>query len=173
MDNSETEGVPIITETSPSYKNIFGSLERVVDRFGYWRTDFSRIFSGSLLKASGGFFIINAMDILNEQGMWLQLKRALRNRELQIAGYDPFYMMAGAGIKPESIPLDVKVVLIGEPQIYHLLWKMDEDFKRIFKIKAEFDSSMPYNKKNTHQYFQFVRNSVEREDLRPFDVSAM
>jgi len=133
LDNSDTEEIPIIIEKSPSYKNIFGSLERVVDRFGYWRTDFSRIFSGSLLKASGGFFIINATDLLSEPGMWVQLKRALRNREIQIAGYDPFYMMAGAGIKPEPIPLDVKVVLIGEPEIYNLLWKLDEDFKKIFK----------------------------------------
>lgn len=173
LDNSDTETTPIITEKAPSYKNIFGSLERVVDRFGYWRTDFSRIFGGSLLKASGGYFIINAMDILSEPGMWIQLKRALRNRELEIAGYDPFYMMAGSGIKPESIPLDVKVVLIGEPNIYHLLWKMDEDFKKIFKIKAEFDSSMPLNRKNTLQYYKFVKKVVDKEELRPFDLSAL
>lgn len=173
LDNSETETTPIVTEKAPTYKNIFGSLERVVDRFGYWRTDFSRIFGGSLLKASGGYFIINAMDILSEPGMWVQLKRALRNRELEVAGYDPFYMMAGAGIKPESIPLDVKVVLIGEPNVYHLLWQMDEDFKKIFKIKAEFDSSMPLNKKNTLQYFKFIKKVVDKENLPPFDLSSL
>lgn len=173
LDNSDTKEIPIIIEKSPSYKNIFGSLERVVDRFGYWRTDFSRIFSGSLLKASGGFFIINATDLLSEPGMWVQLKRALRNRELQIAGYDPFYMMAGAGIKPEPIPLDVKVVLIGEPEIYNLLWKLDEDFKKIFKVKAEFDSMMPLNQKNMRQYFEFVRRITSDENLLPFDVSGM
>jgi ATP-dependent Lon protease len=173
LDNSDTEEIPIIIEKSPSYKNIFGSLERVVDRFGYWRTDFSRISSGSLLKASGGFFIINATDLLSEQGMWVQLKRALRNREIQIAGYDPFYMMAGAGIKPEPIPLDVKVVLIGEPEIYNLLWRLDEDFKKIFKVKAEFDSMMPLNKKNMRQYFEFVRRITSDENLLPFDLSGM
>ena len=173
LDNAETEGIPIIIEKTPSYKNIFGSLERVVDRFGYWRTDFSRIFSGSLLKASGGFFIINATDLLTEPGMWVQLKRALRNREIQIAGYDPFYMMAGAGIKPESIPLDAKVVLIGEYDIYNLLWRLDEDFKKIFKIKAEFDSSMPLNKRNMNQYFKFVQKVVNNENLTAFDNTGM
>ncbi len=173
LDNSETERVPIIAERSPSYKNIFGSLERVVDRFGYWRTDFTRIYSGSFLKASGGFFIINATDLLSEPGMWMYLKRALRNREIEITGYDPFYMMAGAGIKPDPIPLDVKVVLIGEPDIYRLLWRMDEDFKKIFKVKAEFDSVMKYNKANVRHYFEFVRKIVDEEDLRPFDLSGM
>lgn len=173
LDNSETQKAPIVIEKSPSYKNIFGSLERVVDRFGYWRTDFTRIFSGSLLQASGGFFIINAIDLLSEPGMWTQLKRALRNRELQIAGYDPFYMMAGAGIKPEPIPLDVKVVLIGEPDVYHLLWKMDNDFKKIFKVKAEFDSQMELSKSNIKKYYEFICRVVTDENLLPFDISGM
>lgn len=173
LDNSEAERVPIVIEQSPSYKNIFGSLERVVDRFGYWRTDFTRIYSGSFLKASGGFFIINAMDLLSEPGMWIYLKRALRNREIEITGYDPFYMMAGAGIKPEPIPLDVKVVLIGDPEIYRLLWRLDEDFKKIFKVKAEFDSVMKNTKANLKQYFEFVRKVIDDEKLPPFDISGM
>ncbi len=173
LDNSTTELVPIISEKSPSYKNMFGSLERVVDRFGYWRTDFSRIFSGSLLKASGGFYIIDALDLLSEQGMWLQLKRALRNKEIQIAGYDPFYMMAGAGIKPEPIPLDVKVVLIGEAHIYNLLMRMDPDFKKVFKVKAEFDSTMKATKSNFNNYYQFIKRIILDEQLKTFDISGL
>ncbi|HOP06108.1 MAG TPA: ATP-binding protein [candidate division Zixibacteria bacterium] len=173
LDNAETTHVPIVVEKSPSYKNLFGSLERVVDRFGYWRTDFTRIFSGSLLVASGGFLVINAMDLLTEPNMWIHLKRALRNQEIEIAGYDPFYMMAGSGIKPEPIPLDVKVVMIGEPEIYHLLWRMDEDFKKIFKIKAEFDSSMKFDKHSSEDYFQFVGKLVRNEHLLPFELSGM
>ncbi len=173
LDNSTTEEIPIISEKSPSYKNIFGSLERVVDRFGYWRTDFSRIFSGSLLKASGGFYIMDALDLLSEQGMWIQLKRALRNQEIQIAGYDPFYMMAGAGIKPEPIPLDVKVVLIGEPHIYNLLLRMDPDFKKVFKVKAEFDNSMKANKKNYQHYYEFIKRIILDEQLMTFDISGL
>ena len=171
LDNSATKETPIIIEKSPSYKNMFGSLERVVDRFGYWRTDFSRIFSGSLLKASGGFYIINALDLLSEPGMWIQLKRALRNQELQIAGYDPFYMMAGAGIKPEPVPLEVKVVLIGEPNIYNILWQMDPDFKKIFKVKSEFDSVMENKQKNINHYFKYIKKKIKEEDLKSFDIS--
>ncbi len=173
LDNAETRGVPVVIEKSPSYKNLFGSLERVVDRFGYWRTDFTRIFSGSLLQASGGFLVVHAMDVLMELGVWVHLKRALRNGEIEIAGYDPFYMMAGSGIKPEPIPLDVKVVLIGEPEIYQLLWHWDEDFKKIFKVKAEFDNAMPFNKRNLTRYFEFVRRIVQDENLMPFDISGM
>ncbi len=173
LDNSTTETIPIISEKSPSYKNIFGSLERVVDRFGYWRTDFSRIFSGSLLQASGGFYILNALDLLSEQGMWIQLKRALKNQEIQIAGYDPFYMMAGAGIKPEPIPLNVKVVLIGEPHIYNLLLRMDPDFKKVFKVKAEFDNTMKAVNSNFNYYYQFIKRVILDEQLKTFDISGL
>jgi lon-related putative ATP-dependent protease len=172
-DSSEVDRVPIVIEKSPSYKNLFGSLERVVDRFGYWRTDFTRIFGGSLLQASGGYLVLNAQDVLSEAGVWTHLKRALRNGEIEIAGYDPFYMMAGAGIKPEPIPINVKVVLIGEPRVYHMLWDLDEDFKKCFKVKAEFDSTMKLTRRNTVEYYRFVRSLVAKEDLLAFDLSGM
>ncbi len=173
LDNSGVDKAPIVIETSPTYKNLFGSLERVVDRFGYWRTDFTRIFSGSLLKASGGYLVINVMDILTEPGVWTHLKRTLRNQEIEITGYDPFYMMAGAGIKPEPIPIDVKVVMIGDPNIYHQLWALDEDFKKIFKVKAEFDNVMTLNKRNIKRYFEFVSKVVANDDLPHFELSGM
>ncbi|HVP06520.1 MAG TPA: ATP-binding protein [Candidatus Acidoferrum sp.] len=173
LDNSETERVPIVIEKSPSYKNLFGSLERVVDRYGYWRTDFTRIYSGSLLKADGGFLVINALDLLSEPGVWWPLKRALRNGEVEITAYDPFYMMAGSGIKPEPIPLNVKVVLIGETYLYNMLWRLDEDFKKIFKIKAEFDSVMPLTPDNISDYYRFIRRIIDEEHLLPFDLSGM
>ena len=173
LDNSEADSSPIIIEKSPSYKNLFGSLERVVDRFGYWRTDFTRIYSGSLLRASGGYLVMNATDVFSELGVWIFLKRTMRNGELEIAAYDPFSMMAGSGIKPEPIPLNVKVVLIGDARIYSLLWHYDEDFKKIFKIKAEFDTVMDYRRKNIDDYFSFISRVVYDENLLPFDVSGM
>jgi len=173
LDNSETEQVPIIIEKSPNYKNLFGSLERVVDRFGYWRTDFTRIYSGSMLKANGGFLVLNAMDLLSEPGVWVPLKRALRNGELEIAAYDPLSMMAGSGIKPQPIPIQVKVVIIGEARIYNLLYQLDEDFKKIFKVKAEFDNVMPLDNANLKQYYRFVRHVIDLDDLAPFDITGM
>ena len=173
LDNSASTVAPVILEKSPSYKNLFGSMERVVDRYGYWRTDFTRIFCGSLIKASGGFLVVNALDILTEPGVWTHMKRALRNGEVEISGYDPFYMMAGSGIKPEPIPVDVKVVMIGEPWVYRALWQMDEEFKLIFKVKAEFDSVMPYTTGNTGEYYRFMRRIIDDDHLLPFDRSAM
>lgn len=173
LDNSEATTIPIVIEHSPSYRNLFGSMERVVDRFGYWRTDFTRICAGSLLRATGGFLVINAFDLLSEPGVWYPLKRALRNGELEIAGYDPFYMMAGSGIKPEPIQFSVKVVLIGEPYIYSMLYRLDEDFKKIFRIKAEFDNTMPLNNENIKRYFQFTRRIIDQDQLPPFDLSGL
>ncbi len=173
LDNSETDRTPVVIEKSPSYKNLFGSLERVVDRFGYWRTDFTRIFGGSILKASGGYLVLNAIDVLVEPGVWTHLKRTLRNGTIEITGYDPFYMMAGSGIKPEPIPIDVKVVLIGEPRIYHLLWQADEDFKKIFKVKAEFDTEIKADARNIRSYFEFTRKVIDNEQLLPFDISGL
>ena len=173
LDNAETDRVPIVIEKSPNHKNLFGSVERVVDRFGYWRTDFTRIFSGSILKADGGFLVLNAMDLLSEPGVWMPLKRTLRNGELEVAAYDPLSMMAGSGIKPQPIPINVKVVIIGEARVYQLLYQLDEDFKKIFKVKAEFDNVMPLNNENLYQYYRFVRHVIDQDKLLPFDVSGM
>jgi len=173
LDNSETEGVPIVIEKSPSYKNLFGSLERVVDRFGYWRTDFTRIFSGSLLRASGGYLVMNASDVFTEPAVWTFLKRAIRNGELEIAAYDPLSMMVGSGIKPEPIPVNVKVVLIGDTRIYNLLWHYEDDFKKIFKIKAEFDTVMDYSRGNISNYYRFLSRLVNDEHLPSFDIPGM
>ena len=173
LDNSETKNVPIIIENSPSYRNLFGTLERVVDRFGYWKTDFSRIKAGSLLQASGGYLVINALDLFTETGVWQPLKRALTTGELEISGYDPFYMMAGSALKPEPIPINIKVVLIGDRRIYHSLWNYEEDFKKIFKIKAEFDHIMELNDKSLKDYVSFIRKITDNESLPPFDVGAI
>lgn len=173
LDNSETKKVPVIIEHSPSYRNLFGTLERVVDRFGYWKTDFSRIKSGSLLRASGGFLVINAIDLFTETGVWQPLKRTLTTGNLEIAGYDPFYMMAGSALKPEPIPINIKVVVIGDRRIYHSLWNYEEDFKKIFKIKAEFDHVMELNDKSLRAYVSFIRKITDDDSLPPFDASAL
>jgi lon-related putative ATP-dependent protease len=173
LDNSETRKAPVIIENNPSYRNLFGTLERIVDRFGYWRTDFSRIKGGSLLQANGGFLVINAMDLFSEPGTWQTLKRTLMSGQFSVAGYDPFYMMAGSGLKPEPIPINVKVVLIGERRIYNLLWTYEEDFKKIFKIKADFDNVMALNDTTLKQYISFVKKVACTENLLTFDAGAL
>ncbi len=173
LDNAKTQKVPIIIEHSPSYRNLFGATERVVDRYGYWRTDFSRIRGGSLLQASGGFLVIHALDLFTEPGVWQPLKRALMTGHLEIGSYDPFYMMAGSSLKPEPIPIKLKVVLIGERRIYDTLLEIEEDFKKIFKIKAEFDHQMKMDNTALKQYVSFVCKITKEDNLPAFDRSGL
>jgi ATP-dependent Lon protease len=173
VDNSSEQGVPVIIERNPRYKNIFGTIERVVDRNGAWRTDFTRIKAGSLLKADGGFLVLDALDALTEPGVWTMLKRVLRNRELEIQPIEIGLLGGTSALKPEPIPLDVKVIMIGDPYIYHLLYGLDEDFREIFKIRADFDSEMPNDPSTIQSYLSFIKTLCDEERLLPFDVPAV
>jgi ATP-dependent Lon protease len=173
VDNSETKTVPIIVETNPTYKNLFGTIERLADRTGIWRTDFTRIKAGSYLKANGGYLVVNALDLLMEPGSWQALKKALKYGQVEIGAYDPFYLMGASAMKPESIEIKVDVVLIGTNYLYHLLWHLDDDFRKIFKVKADFDSVMPKDEQNIHQYACFMKKICDEDQLLPFDKSGV
>jgi len=173
VDNSDTRGAPIIVETNPNYRNLFGTVERVVDRFGVWRTDFTRIKAGSFLQANGGYLILNAMDVLIEPGSWVALKRALKTRIVEIQSYDPFFLISTSALKPEPIEYRVKVVLIGNSFLYHLLFSFDEEFQKIFKVRADFDVVMDKTDENLRRYASFVRKICQDEDLLPFDKTAV
>ena len=168
VDNSETKGAPIIAETTPSYRELFGTVERMVDRSGMWKTDFTHIKAGSFLRANGGYLIFNALDALVEPGVWPALKRTLKNQVMEIQTYDPFYLFATTALKPEPIECTTKVIMIGDSHIYHLLYNLDDDFKKIFKIKAEFDSVTNKDDEKIHQYTAFIRKICDEEKLRPF-----
>ena len=169
VDNKETKRAPVIIENSPNYKNLFGTVERVFDRSGLWRTDFSKIKAGSLLRANGGYLLLNARDALMEMGVWNALKRTLKTRKVEIQAYDPFYMLTTSALKPEPIEVDLKVVMIGDDYLYHLLYNYEEDFKKIFKIKADFDVVMKNNKENIAKYTSFISMICQNDELKPFD----
>ncbi|MEO0051611.1 MAG: AAA family ATPase [candidate division WOR-3 bacterium] len=174
VDNSEQKTAPVVFETNPSYRNLFGSIERIWDRSGQWRTDFTHIKAGSLVRADGGFLVVNALDLLLEPGVWPNLKRTLRNRQLEISAYDPFVSLFGTtALKPEPIPLDLKVIMIGEPWVYNLLAAYDEEFGKVFKVRADFDWEMDLNRSSAAEYSQVIRALCEKENLRPFDRSAV
>jgi ATP-dependent Lon protease len=168
VDNSETRGAPIVVENFPTYRNLFGTLERIVGPSGLWRADFTRIKAGSLIRANGGYLIMNARDALIEPGVWTSLKRILKNRSIEIQTYDPLYLIGGTALKPESIDLKSKIIMIGDNRLYHLLYGFDEDFKKIFKVKADFDSVMDRMDKTVKQYASFVSKICREEKLRPF-----
>ncbi|MBU0990137.1 MAG: AAA family ATPase [Proteobacteria bacterium] len=169
VDNSEQKGPPVIIESYPTYRNIFGTIEKIVDRSGVWRTDFTKIKAGSFIKALGGYLVINLLDAVLEPGVWQALKRALKSEQLEIQTYDPFYLFTTSGLKPEPIDIDVKVVVISDPYLYHLLLSFDEDVKKIFKVRADFDTSMDKNEESIQHIASFIKMKTEEEGLRPFD----
>ncbi|MFC2165170.1 Lon protease family protein [Acidobacteriota bacterium] len=173
IDNSEQKGAPIIMETNPNYINLFGSIESSVNRFGMMQTDFTKIKPGSLLKANGGYLVIKALDALIEPGVWPTLKRTLRNQQLEIQNLMSVYMFTTSRLKPEPIDIDVKVVMIGDVRIYNILYFQDEDFKKIFKIKAEFDSEMNKDKKTILDYAAFIKKITEEDKLKSFNRDGM
>jgi ATP-dependent Lon protease len=173
VDNSETKGAPIIVETTPNYRNLFGTIERVVERSGIWKTDFLHIKAGSFLRANGGYLIFNALDALTEPWVWPALKRTLKNQVIEIQTYDPFYFFSTSALKPEPIECNTKVILIGDAQIYYLLYSLDDDFKKIFKIKADFDSVMNKDDDKIQQYASFIRKICDEDKLRPFDKTGI
>jgi lon-related putative ATP-dependent protease len=173
VDNSETKDVPIIFETNPNYKNLFGTIERQAVLPGVMSSDFLNIKAGSLLRANGGYLIVNAFDALIEPGVWQALKRTLRNGVIDIQVFDPFYMFNTSALKPEPITIDVKVVMIGSQMLYYLLLHQDEDFKKIFKVKADFDVVMDKNTRNINEYASFVKSICDGESLLPFSKDAI
>ena len=173
VDNADQKGTPVVTETYPTYRNLFGSIERVVDRSGVWRTDFSKIKTGSLVKANGGYLVINLLDAIVEPGVWPALKRALKTKKMEIQTYDPFYLFTTTQMKPEPIDMDVKVVLISDSYVYQLLNFYDEDVPKIFKVRADFDTSMDKNEDSIRQLAEFIKMKKDEDNLRPFDRTAV
>ena len=170
--HSKSEDCPVIVENHPSYQNLFGSQDRVAIGPGVFATDFSRIRPGSLLRAQGGYVVINAPDLLNEPGVWPMLKRSLRARELIIQGPEG---SGGNGptLQPDPIPLNVKVILIGDARLYSVLLDNDREFGKIFKIKADFDSSIKVGEGHLEAYLGVLVRIAREENLRDFDRSGI
>ncbi len=173
VDNSDTKSVPIIFETAPTFKNLFGTIERYSPAPGVYTSDFLNIKAGSFLRANGGYLVVNAFDALIEPAVWQTLKRALRNGAVDIQVFDPFYLFSTSALKPEPISIDLKVVMIGNEWLYYLLYYSDEDFKTIFKVKADFDTEMNKDIKNINDYASFIKSVCQSENLLPFTKQAI
>ncbi len=173
VDNSEQQGPPVIIEEYPTYRNLFGSIERIVDRSGVWRTDFSRIKAGSFVRANGGYLVLNLLDAIMEPGVWQSLKRALKSRKMEIQTYDPFYLFTTSSMKPEPIEMDIKVIVLADTYMYHLLQHYDDDVPKIFKVRADFDTTMDNTGEAVGQFARFVRARCAEHGLRPFDRTAV
>jgi ATP-dependent Lon protease len=121
------------------------------------------------LRANGGYLVFNALDALVEQWVWPALKRTLKNQVIEIQTFDPFYFFSTSSLKPEPIECNTKVIMIGDAYLYQMLYGYDDDFKKIFKIKADFDSVMNKDSEKLSQYAAFIRKICDEEKLKPFD----
>jgi lon-related putative ATP-dependent protease len=169
VNNKECKGAPCIFESNPTYYNLFGRIEHKF-QYGLAFTDFSMIKAGSLHKANGGYLVMNALDLLRNLFAYDALKRAIRNRELKIEDiWEQYRLISTTTLKPEAIPLDVKVILIGNPYLYYLLYNLDEEYRELFKVKSDFDSRMNRTDENVQKYASFVAALCHEEKLLPFD----
>jgi len=168
VNNGGTIGAPCIFESNPTYYNLFGRIEHRF-QMGAALTDFTMIKAGALHKANGGFLVINALDLLRNIFSYDALKRAVRNREVKIEDvWEQYRLVATTAMKPEAIPLDVKIVLIGNPEIYYLLYNLDEEYRELFKVKADFDHRIDRTEESIDHYAAFVATKSKEESLMPF-----
>jgi ATP-dependent Lon protease len=163
---------PVIFETTPTYANLFGTIQRAYDARGGWTSDFMDLRGGSLLRADGGYLIMYSMETISEVGVWRALKRTLNHNRLEIQPLEMFYPFGGSALKPEPIQINVKVILIGDRQMYELLYEYEEDFRKIFKVRVEFDEEMAMNDTVIAEYAGRLRALSEKENLFPFDRGA-
>ncbi len=174
LAHGEQDELPILFETSPTYPNLFGTIHRSYDapRSG-WNSDFMDLRGGSILRADGGFLVMYALDALSETGVWRVLKRTLNHGKLEIQPLDLLIPFAATTMKPEPIDLQVKIILIGDRQLYELLYEYEEDFRKIFKLRVEFDEEQPWSEDVIRRYGGRLRKLSEDEHLCPFDRGAV
>ena len=173
LNNSKQKGCPVIVETSPTYKNIFGTIEKYNDGEGGWFSDFTSIKAGALLCANGGYLILNAADAFAEPGVWKSLKRVLYYGSMEIEDKHSSYQASPSIMKPEAIQISTKIILIGSAYTYSMLSAYEDDFNKIFKVKAEFDSEMKRNDSNVSKYVAVIKNLIKSEKLKEFDATAI
>lgn len=173
VNNSKTKGAPVIYEKNPTYYNLFGKIEGK-SQFGTITTNFTMIKSGSLHQANGGFLIVHAKDLLTNPFCWDTLKRALINQENTVENIGEQYRSVPIiTLKPEALKLDLKVIMIGSPYIYYLLYNFDEEFSELFKIKADFDIEMEKNEENIKKFADFISSVINRDELKEFSAGAV
>jgi len=173
VDHSRTEGAPVVVERNPTYTNLFGSLE-YRSYMGGMVTDYSMIKAGAFHRANGGFLILQVLDVLRNPFAWEGLKRTLRTGQATIENmWEQYRPVPASTLRPEAIPVKVKVLLVGSPALHQLLYALDEEFPRLFKIKADFDVEMDFTEKHLEQYAAFVSARCREYGLAPFEREAV
>jgi lon-related putative ATP-dependent protease len=173
IDNSETKGAPVIIESNPAYPNLFGSIERQA-WFGALFTDHTMIKPGSLHKANGGYLVMKALDLLKWYISYEALKRALRDKEIRIEDLGELYgMFSTRTIRPEPIPLNLKIVLTGDPYIYQLLYSLDDRFQKLFKVKAHMGDQMDRKPDRVFECSRMIARYCNDHHIKHLDKSGV
>lgn len=173
VDNRNCEGAPVVVEINPNYYNLFGRVE-YASRMGVVSTDFTMIKPGAFHLANGGYLIMNALDVLTNPGVWDGMKRVLKTKKMVIESLGEQYgLIAMSSVKPQAIPVDVKVIMMGNSYIYHLLYQYDGDFRKLFKIHADFDVQMENTPANIAKMAAFTSTTVKKEKLRELTRAAV
>ena len=174
VDNKDTEGAPVVFEPNPTYNNLFGRIEHVMQMGGVATTNFTLVKPGALHKANGGYLIVDAREVLINPFSWESLKRCIKNGEIKIEDVlEQYRFMTVASLKPEPVPLQAKIIMIGPPWIYYLLYHLEPDYRKLFKVKADFDTRVKRSDKIVREYARFVATRCKCEKLLPFDRSGV
>jgi len=173
VDNSRLEGAPVIVDYNPTYYNLMGRVD-YENEMGTIVSDYSMIKPGLFHQANGGYLILQAIDVLNNPQSWEAIKRALKTRKISIENIKELMgLVAVSPVKPEPIPVDVKIILVGSPMVYHILFEYDRDFSKLFKIKADFDDVMEWNDENINGLVSFIAAFCRKEGIRHFDPTGV
>lgn len=173
VDNAATEGRPVVIETEPALARLFGTIEARLGQDLRSSADHTQIRAGSVLRANGGFLVLNAFDVISEAGAWRALKRALRYRRVTVRAPETLFTLAGQALQPEPVDLDVKVVMMGDRALYDVLHDVDDDFRKIFKVLSDFDSEMPLNRGSVGDFLALMSRIIREEELPHLDREGM
>jgi len=173
VSHDKDSSAPVIYEDNPTHQNLIGKVEHL-SQIGTLVTDFSMIKSGALHKANGGYLVLDARKLLMKPFAYEGLKRVLRAKEIRIESLAQEYsLVSTTSLEPEPIPVNIKVVLIGERAIYYLLYHYDPDFKELFKVNADFEDEIPRNEKNLDLYARMIGTIAKRHELLPLNAEAV
>jgi lon-related putative ATP-dependent protease len=170
----EADGAPVVVETNPTYPNLFGRIEHHGVLGGGFVTDHRMLRPGAVHRANGGYLMLPAAEVLTQPLVWLKLKEVLRTGQIRLENLaEQYALFPTATLTPEPIELDLKVVLVGSPRLYELAYTLDEDVRKLFRVKAEFDWRVPWDEVSVRGYASFLSSQVRSGGLRHFDAAAV
>ncbi len=173
VDNSKTQGAPVVVAPNPSYTNLFGRVEKET-QYGAMYTDHTMVKAGAIHRANGGYIVLPVEDMLTQYATWECLKRALRSQEIVIEEMgERLGFLSSKTVQPQAVPLDVKVVLVGPAHVFYALHEYDADFPELFKVKADFETEMPCTTQNISDFVTFISTLCQRENLRHLDKTGV